>query len=162
MARITVEDCLSNVKNRFELVLVAAKRARDITRRGLQPMIEVQDDKPTVIALREIAAGLVNAGVLDDVHPESEQKTRESELASNLNAPPQISLNSIGVNTDGVLPEVVLRQDLVKEQVATVMQPVLLKDFTKSESEEPSNASNTAEAVDTVDSKDNEDSSTSE
>lgn len=59
MARITVEDCLEHVENRFELVMVAAKRARDIAVNGDQPLVEWEDDKPTVIALREIAAGLL-------------------------------------------------------------------------------------------------------
>lgn len=56
MARVTVEDCLKNVKNRFELVLIASKRARQIMR-GKQPRVELDNDKATVIALREIAAG---------------------------------------------------------------------------------------------------------
>jgi len=57
MARITVEDCLDNVDNRFHLVLAATKRARQIAN-GAQPMVEEENDKPTVIALREIAEGL--------------------------------------------------------------------------------------------------------
>lgn len=59
MARITVEDCLEHVENRFELVMLAAKRARDIAVNGAQPLIDWENDKPTVIALREIAAGLL-------------------------------------------------------------------------------------------------------
>ncbi len=59
MARITVEDCLEHVENRFELVMVAAKRARDIAVNGEQPLVEWENDKPTVVALREIAAGLL-------------------------------------------------------------------------------------------------------
>ncbi|MFZ1343337.1 DNA-directed RNA polymerase subunit omega [Thiothrix eikelboomii] len=59
MARVTVEDCLPYVENNFELVLKAAKRARDISH-GAQPLIDEEGDKPTVIALREIAAGLLN------------------------------------------------------------------------------------------------------
>jgi len=58
MARITVEDCLEHVVNRFELVLVASKRAREIAVQGAQPMVEWENDKPTVVALREIAEGL--------------------------------------------------------------------------------------------------------
>lgn len=57
MARITVEDCLKNVKNRFELVLIAAKRARQLGRGTADPMVPWDNDKPTVVALREIAAG---------------------------------------------------------------------------------------------------------
>ena len=59
MARITVEDCLENVENRFELVLLATKRARQVAR-GAAPLVEDENDKPTVIALREIAEGLVD------------------------------------------------------------------------------------------------------
>lgn len=59
MARVTVEDCLKNVKNRFELVIVAAKRARQLMR-GKEPKVDWDNDKPTVVALREIAAGLTN------------------------------------------------------------------------------------------------------
>lgn len=58
MARITVEDCLEHVENRFVLVMVAAKRAREIAVQGAQPMVEWENDKPTVVALREIAEGL--------------------------------------------------------------------------------------------------------
>lgn len=56
MARVTVEDCLKNVKNRFELVIIAAKRARQLMR-GKEPKVPWDNDKSTVIALREIAAG---------------------------------------------------------------------------------------------------------
>ena len=59
MARITVEDCLNRIDNRFEMVLTATKRARQIAH-GADPLVEEQNDKPTVIALREIANGLVN------------------------------------------------------------------------------------------------------
>jgi len=65
MARVTVEDCLENVANRFELVMVATKRARQIAVRGDQPMVEWENDKPTVVALREIAEGFVTAAILD-------------------------------------------------------------------------------------------------
>lgn len=56
MARVTVEDCLKNVKNRFELVIIAAKRARQLMH-GREPKVEWDNDKSTVVALREIAAG---------------------------------------------------------------------------------------------------------
>ncbi len=58
MARITVEDCLQHVDNNFALVLKAARRARDISH-GAQPLVADEGDKPTVIALREIAEGLL-------------------------------------------------------------------------------------------------------
>jgi len=65
MARLTVEDCLPNVDNRFHLVLVAAKRARQIAM-GSEALVEIENDKPTVLALREIAEGLVNPNILND------------------------------------------------------------------------------------------------
>ncbi len=60
MARITVEDCLENIDNRFELVLTATKRARQIAH-GAEPLVEEENDKPTVLALREIAEGLIDS-----------------------------------------------------------------------------------------------------
>ncbi len=86
MARVTVEDCLSNVDNRFQLVLVATKRARQISL-GAEPFVDEENDKPTVIALREIAEGLVTRDILNDeieeevleFIEESEEKTEEGE-----------------------------------------------------------------------------------
>ena len=66
MARVTVEDCLEHVENRFELVMVASKRARDIAVRGAQPMVEWENDKPTVVALREIAEGKNKKDILTE------------------------------------------------------------------------------------------------
>ena len=68
MARVTVEDCLDNVDNRFQLVLVAAKRAREITM-GKEPMVAWENDKATVVALREIADGLVGPAILREPEP---------------------------------------------------------------------------------------------
>jgi DNA-directed RNA polymerase subunit omega len=65
MARVTVEDCLENVENRFELVMVAAKRARELSLSGVEPLVDWENDKPTVVALREIAGGFVSADILD-------------------------------------------------------------------------------------------------
>ncbi len=59
MARVTVEDCLDKIPNRFDLVVLAARRARDLTL-GRAPFVERENDKPTVIALREIAEGLID------------------------------------------------------------------------------------------------------
>lgn len=66
MARVTVEDCLEHVDNRFMLVMLASKRARQIAVRGEQPLVEWENDKPTVVALREIAAGLISTSLLND------------------------------------------------------------------------------------------------
>ncbi|MFC0708754.1 DNA-directed RNA polymerase subunit omega [Azorhizophilus paspali] len=64
MARVTVEDCLENVDNRFELVMLASKRARQLATGGKEPRLPWENDKPTVVALREIAAGLVDMNVI--------------------------------------------------------------------------------------------------
>jgi|OM-RGC.v1.023566013 DNA-directed RNA polymerase subunit omega len=66
MARITVEDCLDHVDNRFELVMVGSKRARQIATGGRPALVPEENDKPTVIALREIEAGLVTADILTE------------------------------------------------------------------------------------------------
>lgn len=64
MARVTVEDCLNNVDNRFELVMLATKRARQIAVQGAEPLVPEENDKPTVLALREIAENLVNPATM--------------------------------------------------------------------------------------------------
>jgi DNA-directed RNA polymerase subunit omega len=66
MARVTVEDCLKHVSNRFELVLVASKRARQLIREGADPLVPAEGDKVAVIALREIAAGLIDKSILEE------------------------------------------------------------------------------------------------
>ncbi len=84
MARITVEDCLEHVDNRFQLVLVAAKRARQIAL-GAEPKVPWENDKPTVVALREIAAGLTTKEVLDEEtveRPAAEQQQSQQTTAS--------------------------------------------------------------------------------
>lgn len=82
MARLTVEDCLQNIDNRYDLVLLASKRARQIAR-GSDPLIEEDADKPTVIALREISEGLVTVDNLDTL-----DKTSYDEEAAQLEFPP--------------------------------------------------------------------------
>ena len=82
MARVTVEDCLENVANRFELVMVASKRARQLATGGKDPMVLEESDKPTVIALREIAEGFVTNEIL---RRESEMDA-EDELADVMEA----------------------------------------------------------------------------
>ena len=72
MARITVEDCLNFVDNRFELVMVGSKRARQIAVDGRPPLIEVENDKPTVIALREIEQGLITPEFLQEIERDYE------------------------------------------------------------------------------------------
>jgi DNA-directed RNA polymerase subunit omega len=71
MARITVEDCLEHVENRFDLVLLAARRARQISQ-GADPLVPAENDKPTVIALREIAENLVNNEIMDEMEAKAQ------------------------------------------------------------------------------------------
>lgn len=68
MARVTVEDCLAYVVNRFELVLLAAKRARQLVRTGAEPLVPWEHDKATVVALREIATGKLRKELLEQHH----------------------------------------------------------------------------------------------
>ncbi len=75
MARITIEDCLQKVQSRFELVLIASKRARQLASGAREPKVAAEHDKPTVIALREIARGVITADIL------SEPDLQEDELA---------------------------------------------------------------------------------
>ena len=75
MARVPVEDCLENVSNRFELVMVASKRAPQMATGGKDPLVDEESDKPTVIALREIADGLITPEILtreEEVEAEAE------------------------------------------------------------------------------------------
>ncbi len=64
MARITIEDCLARIPNRFELTLAATNRARQLTS-GATPLLDADRDKPTVIALRELAAGKIGIEMLN-------------------------------------------------------------------------------------------------
>ena len=81
MARITVEDCLENVDNRFELVMVSSKRSRQLQTGGKDPLVSVDNDKPTVLALREIAEGLVDASILIAKPPSVELEEMADEAA---------------------------------------------------------------------------------
>lgn len=89
MARITVEDCLDNVDNRFELVIVASKRARDLSMHGADSELEWENDKPTVLALREIAAGLIDKSVLTTKPRRERELDMSAELPLEVNATEQ-------------------------------------------------------------------------
>jgi len=82
MARITVEDCLDKVDNRFELVMIASKRARQLAVGGKDPLVPEQGDKPTVLALREIAEGLIDRSQIMKV----EAEVREAAAAAAIEA----------------------------------------------------------------------------
>jgi DNA-directed RNA polymerase subunit omega len=95
MARITVEDCAHYVPNMFQLVLVASKRARQLAN-GAHAMVEWENDKPTVVALREIAEGYINESILTEreqpVEDLLELETRVSTIPDDLLAPRPISI----------------------------------------------------------------------
>lgn len=81
MARVTVEDCLDNVDNRFELVLLASKRARQLVS-GKEAMLEWENDKPTVMALREISEGKITNQILEEMAAK-EKAEAEAEALEN-------------------------------------------------------------------------------
>lgn len=72
MARITVEDCLDYVDNRFELVMLGSKRARQLAVDSRPPLVDAENDKPTVIALREIEQGLITPEVIQEIERDYE------------------------------------------------------------------------------------------
>lgn len=74
MARVTVEDCLENVDNRFELVMLATKRSRQIATGGKEPKVAWENDKPTVVALREIAEGLISYDIMAEEALQDQQE----------------------------------------------------------------------------------------
>ena len=109
MARVTVEDCLDNVDNRFQLVLVSSKRARQIAN-GKEPMVEWANDKPTVVALREIAEGLVTREIL------TEQEVAEVEV---------LDIVTEGTETSTEVPPTLPSDEIIE---ATAETPVLKND----------------------------------
>ena len=111
MARVTVEDCLDNVDNRFQLVLVATKRARQIAN-GKEPMVPWENDKPTVVALREISAGFIDRSILEAPEVEEVVETEEvdismaaqgvAEMAAS--TVPEVSVEEVSVTTSDETP----------------------------------------------------------
>ncbi len=100
MARITVEDCLNHVDNRFDLVLLASRRARQLVN-GVQPLLEWENDKPTVMALREIAEGLVDDKMVEERAQEDlERKAVEEYAAELLDEMPVVKEQNPGRNED--------------------------------------------------------------
>ena len=82
MARITVEDCLKKIPNRYEMVKLAAKRVKQLAIDGREPTIDPEDDKPTVIALREIAAGTVTLENIDSFNFAAFEEELSDQLTS--------------------------------------------------------------------------------
>lgn len=112
MARITVEDCLDNVDNRFDLVMLATKRARQLATGGKEPMVKEDSDKVTVIALREIAEGLITEeffavrNMQEDIDEVFEETIDEELLAAELVDPQaEDDVTAVAVNSDEDLDE---------------------------------------------------------
>ena len=112
MARVTVEECLDKVDNRFELVLVAAKRAHQLNSGGFRSTLDVGKDKPTVVALREIEAGLIDASILTEeyameeelnAHDKLVQEAKVNEVAAELS---DVKLDSEAESDDLAVKEV--------------------------------------------------------
>jgi DNA-directed RNA polymerase subunit omega len=82
MARVTVEEAVDKIGNRFDLILVASRRARQIATGGKTPMVELDNDKPTVVALREIEKGFVTADILDAEALREKQEQEQVDFAS--------------------------------------------------------------------------------
>lgn len=82
MARVTVEDAVEQVGNRFDLVLIATRRARQIATGGKEPLVELENDKPSVVALREIEKGLITTEVMDENERHEAVQQESAELAA--------------------------------------------------------------------------------
>lgn len=80
MARVTVQDAVEKIGNRFDLVLVAARRARQMQAYGKESLVPEENDKPTVIALREIEKGLINHQILDVRERQEQQEQEVAEI----------------------------------------------------------------------------------
>jgi len=89
MARVTVEDCLDKVDNRFQLVLVATKRARQLSK-GAEPFVAWENDKPTVVALREIEENFVTPQILDEKPEQETEAIEELAMPHSEEAVPQL------------------------------------------------------------------------
>jgi len=82
MARVTVEDAVNKIGNRFDLILVASRRARQIAVEGKEAMVDIENDKPTVVALREIEKGYRTAAILDQQERRDQLQQEASEMAA--------------------------------------------------------------------------------
>ncbi|MBT7543225.1 MAG: DNA-directed RNA polymerase subunit omega [Gammaproteobacteria bacterium] len=124
MARITVEDCLERVDNRFHLVRVASKRARQLMN-GKEPTIEWDNDKATVVALREIAAGNITEEMLDEKPVITEEKDifTQNEINEETGI---LSDTENSVVNDSVMPEeeIVIKASEVSEDDQAITNEV--------------------------------------
>ncbi len=104
MARVTVEECLNFIKNRFELVLVAAKRAHQLNLGGYKSTLDIGKDKATVVALREIEAGLIDASILREKYPIKEELPAQQKAGDNTKmAEVKEELSITAIDTDDMI-----------------------------------------------------------
>ncbi|KKO46224.1 DNA-directed RNA polymerase subunit omega [Arsukibacterium ikkense] len=82
MARVTVEDAVDKIGNRFDLILVAARRARQLAVEGKEPMVDRENDKPTVVALREIEQGFITNSILNEQEKRDQMQQEATEMAA--------------------------------------------------------------------------------
>jgi len=102
MARVTVEDCLKYIPNRFDLILVAAKRAHQLNSGGFKSTLDVGKDKPAIVALREIEEGLIDKSIL----------TEEYEMEEKLSAQDQINQQNLMSEVEEELSQVAVDEEL--------------------------------------------------
>jgi len=102
MARVTVEDCLKYIPNRFDLILVAAKRAHQLNSGGFKSTFDVGKDKPAIVALREIEEGLIDKSIL----------TEEYEMEEELSAQDQINHQNLMSEVEEELSQVAVDEEL--------------------------------------------------
>ena len=82
MARVTVEDAVDKIGNRFDLILVASRRARQLAVEGKDPLVDIENDKATVVALREIEQGLITGSILDEQERRDQMQQDATEMAA--------------------------------------------------------------------------------
>ena len=102
MARVTVEDCLKYIPNRFDLILVAAKRAHQLNSGGFKSSLDVGKDKPAIVALREIEEGLIDKSIL----------TEEYDMEKELSAQDQINQQNLMSEVEEELSQVAVDEEL--------------------------------------------------
>jgi len=102
MARVTVEDCLKYIPNRFDLILIAAKRAHQLNSGGFKSTLDVGKDKPAIVALREIEEGLIDKSIL----------TEEYEMEEELSAQDQINQQNLMSEVEEELSQVAVDEEL--------------------------------------------------
>ena len=110
MARVTVEDCLDKVENRFELVLVAAKRAHQLNSGGYRTTLDAGKDKPTVLALREIEAGLIDASILTEEYAMEEELNAQDKILEEAKMS-EVSEELSEVNLDTESDDIVIEEE---------------------------------------------------